>query len=78
LADQFLTTRFRNDRSSNTRQLVDSLKLLRVRVERTLEAVNRGEQVDEHLVANHSLLTALLAKHNLFADYEPYIEGSEK
>lgn len=66
-------TRVDIERDSVKRRLGAELINHRIRVERAIAALESGAQLDEHLIANASMLTADIARWNLVRDLAPLV-----
>lgn len=45
----------------------------RIRVDRAIAALDGGEQIDDHLIANAAMLTAYIARWNLVRELAPLV-----
>lgn len=73
MTDNPAKTRVAIERDSVKRRLGAELINHRIRVERAITALENGTQLDEHLIANASMLTADIARWNLVRDLTPLV-----
>lgn len=66
-------SRIQTEYDSLERRLRGELVGLRVRVEREIKSLEKGERLDEHLIANATHMTADFARWNLVRDLIPIL-----
>ncbi len=66
-------TRLDIERASVKTRLRAELINHRIRVEHAIAALDGAKQIDEHLIANASMLTADIARWNLVRDLTPLV-----
>lgn len=63
-----------SEKSTGMNALESELKALQHNVNRALADLAAGQRIDEHLIANAVMITALVAKWNLVRDLIPMVD----
>lgn len=74
VALNFLHTRLQSEHNRGRQQMYYALVDLQQRIKSALAAIELGEPLDAHLIANAAMLTEMIARWNLALDLIPAVK----
>lgn len=78
IAIDTLHRRLEHERDYSRRELLSEIRNLTDRLKRAKEAIEAGERVDPHLVANSAMVTETVARWNVAREMLPFLQMEEK
>lgn len=73
IALRSLASRLSNEHDVSKRDLLSSIDFLTVGLRRAKEALEKGERLDAHLIANVAMMTESIARWNTALELAPFL-----
>jgi hypothetical protein len=73
-----LASRLRTEHDFAKRDLLGSIEYLTVGLRRAKEALDKGEKIDAHLIANAVMMTESIARWNTALELDPFVVAALK